>query len=180
MSQPLSATRYRSGLIALHWLMLVLIIGVYAAIEFRVLYPRGSNIREGLKTLHFVLGLTIFVLVWLRLVLRLTGRVPPIAPAPPRWQLWIANIVEAAMYVFMIVMPLLGWLTLSASGDVVSLWGAALPAPIGADDRLAEQLEEIHVTIGNAGYALIALHTLAALVHHYVQRDNTLKRMLPS
>lgn len=159
--------------------MLVLLIGVYAAIEFRVLYPRGSGIREGLKTLHYVLGLTIFVLVWLRLALRFTGRVPPITPAPPQWQLWVAHVVEAAIYVFMIVMPLLGWLTLSAEGEVVSLSGVALPALVGANDGLAEQLKEIHETIGKVGYALIALHAAAALVHHYVQRDNALRRMLP-
>lgn len=175
----MTIARYRSGLILLHWLTLVLIIGVYAAIELRVLYPRGSGIREGLKTLHFVLGLTIFMLVWLRLVLRLTRRVPPIIPAPPRWQLWIAHAVEAAIYVFMMVMPLLGWLALSAAGDVVALSGMTLPALIGANDGLAERLEEIHETIGNVGYALIALHALAALVHHYLQRDNTLRRMLP-
>ena len=56
--------------IALHWLMLVLLAAVYACIELREYYPRGSDIREGLKTWHFMLGLSVFVLVWVRLVAR--------------------------------------------------------------------------------------------------------------
>lgn len=179
MNSPVETLRYRSGLIALHWLMLVLLVAVYMAIEFRVFYPRGSAIREGLKTLHFTLGLAVFALVWLRIVLRLTGRVPPITPRPPRWQLQVAHVVEFTIYVFMMAMPLLGWLTLSAEGEPISLFGLPLPALIDANAGLAEQFKEIHEVIGKAGYALIGLHALAALVHHYIQRDNTLRRMLP-
>ena len=163
----------------MHWLMLVLIVAVYAAIELRVLYPRGSVIREGLKTLHFTLGLCIFALVWLRLTLRFTNRSPLIVPPPPRWQLRIAHVVEFAIYVFMIAMPMLGWLTLSAEGKPISLFGLLLPALTGANEALAGQAKEIHELTGKAGYALLGVHALAALVHHYLQRDNTLRRMLP-
>jgi cytochrome b561 len=174
-----TTARYNSRLILLHWLMLVLIAAVYATIELRVLYPRGSALREGLKTLHFMLGLAVFALVWLRLIARLTGRIPAIVPSPPRWQLLVAHAVEFAIYVFMIAMPTLGWLALSAEGKPVSLFGLPLPALIGANGDLAGQLEEIHEVTGNVGYALIGLHALAALVHHFIQRDNTLRRMLP-
>jgi len=51
---------------------------------------------------------------------------------------------------------------------------------IGVNKGLATQLEDIHGLIGNLGYAVIGIHALAALIHHYVQRDNTLRRMLPS
>ncbi len=179
MNQNHTASRYGSLLIGLHWLMLLLIAGVYASIELRVLYPRGSDIREGLKTLHFTLGLAIFVLVWLRLYARLRSPSPPIIPHPPRWQLAIAHMSELAIYVLMITMPLLGWLSLSAQGDPVALFGWPLPQLIGANEPLAGQLEEVHELIGKIGYALIGVHALAALVHHYFQRDNTLRRMLP-
>jgi superoxide oxidase len=179
MNEHIARPRYSSGMIALHWLMLVLIVALYAAIELRVLYPRGSAIREGLKTLHFTLGLAVFLLVWLRLMLRFTSQVPPIAPQPPRWQLRIAHLGESAIYVFMIAMPLLGWLTLSAEGKPISLFGLLLPSLTGANEALAGQTKEIHEITGKAGYALIGLHALAALVHHYLQRDNTLRRMLP-
>lgn len=171
--------RYGSLLIWLHWLMLLLIVAVYASIELRVQYPRGSAIREGLKTWHFTFGLAVFALVWLRLVAKFVAPVPRIVPAPPRWQLLVAHGVEFAIYVFMVAMPLLGWAVLSGENQAVSFFGMQLPALIGENKALAKQLEEIHETIGEAGYFLIGMHAAAALVHHYVQRDNTLARMLP-
>ena len=65
--------RYGSLSIAMHWLMFLLLIGVYACIELRELYPKGSDPREALKTWHFTLGLTVFVLVWLRLACACPG-----------------------------------------------------------------------------------------------------------
>lgn len=179
MNQNDTSPRYGSLLIGLHWLMLLLIVAVYASILLRELYPRGSTIREGLKTLHFTLGLAIFLLVWLRLYARRKSPSPAIVPPPPRWQLTVAHTTELAMYLLMIAMPVLGWLTLSAEGDPASLFGLPLPLLIDANESLAARLKEVHESIGTIGYALIGLHALAALVHHYIQRDNTLRRMLP-
>jgi cytochrome b561 len=175
-----SGTRYGSLQISLHWLMLLLIIAVYACIELRELYPGGSEIRAALKTWHFMLGLAVFALVWLRLLARYFGQVPPISPVPPRWQRYAAHIAEIAIYVFMIAMPLLGWLILSGEGEPVTFFGMQLPTLIAQNKALAKQLEEIHETVGNVGYFLIGAHAAAALVHHYINRDDTLLRMLPS
>lgn len=174
-----TTARYGMPLIALHWVMLVLLVAVYACMELTEFYAKGSAIRESLKTWHYLLGLTVFVLVWLRLLARLAGGVPPIVPSPPRWQLRVAHAVEVAIYLFVIVMPVLGLLSVNADGKTISVLGFDLPALIGKNRGVAAQLEELHESIGNAGYALIGIHALAALIHHYVQRDNTLKRMWP-
>lgn len=166
-------------LIALHWVTLLLIVLVYACIELRVLYPKGSDIRENLKQLHFMFGLAVFVLVWVRLAARLASPTPPIVPAPPRWQMAIAHLSEFAIYLFMIAMPLLGWLILSAGNKPVPFFGLQLPALVGEDREFAKQLEGVHELVGKVGYFLIGIHAAAALVHHYLQRDNTLTRMLP-
>lgn len=175
-----TTSRYGIPLITLHWLMLVLIVAVYACIELREFYPKGSTIREALKTWHYLLGLTVFALVWLRLLARFAGRVPPIVPRPPHWQLRVAHAIEFAIYAFVIAMPVLGWLSVSAEGKTISLFGLELPRLTGENKGLANQLEDLHGLLGNVGYALIGIHALAALIHHYVQRDNTLRRMLPS
>jgi cytochrome b561 len=179
MSTKKAPVGYVPQLIALHWLMLLLIVLVYACIELRVLYPRGSEIRAALKTWHYMLGLGVFVLVWARLAIRLIGRTPPIIPPPPRWQMRVAHLSEFAIYIFMMAMPLLGWLILSADGELLMLFGMPLPALVAENEQLAKQLEEVHELVGNVGYFLIGIHAAAALVHHYVQRDNTLVRMLP-
>jgi cytochrome b561 len=172
--------RYGALSIGMHWLMLLLLVAVYACIELREFYPRGSDLREGLKTWHFMLGLSVFALVFMRLAIRLvSGAMPSIRPAPPVWQQRLAALMHLALYVFLIAMPLLGWLTLSASGKPIPFFGQQLPALRGADKALAGSLKEIHETIGTIGYYLVGLHAAAALVHHYVNRDDTLRRMLP-
>lgn len=174
-----SAQRYGSLSILMHWGMLVLLIAVYACIELRELYPRGSEPREALKTWHYMLGLSVFVLVWLRLLLRLSGPVPQIVPQEAAWQRGVARLVHLALYALMILLPLAGWLMLSAEGKPIPFFGLQLPALLGEDKELAKLIEEIHETGGTVGYWLVGLHALGALFHHYVVKDNTLVRMLP-
>lgn len=171
---PLSPTYSRLS-VALHWLMLFLLIAVYAAILLRENYPRGSEIREAFKAWHFSLGLMVFALVWARLIARWTGgtRARPVGGAA-----WAGALMHLALYGFMIAMPLLGWITLSAEGDPVRLFGLGLPALTGPDETLAGRTEEIHETLGTVGYWLVGLHAAAALFHHYVLRDGTLRRMI--
>ena len=173
-------SRYGSLSIGLHWLMLLLIAGVYACIELRGNFPKGSDIREGLKTWHFMLGLSILVLVLVRLAAHFIGTVPRIEPDPPKWQSLFAKLMHIALYTLMIGMPLLGWLTLSAEGKLVPFFGLQLPSLVGESKSIAGWAKELHETGGTVGYFLIGLHAAAALFHHYVVRDNTLRRMLPS
>ena len=170
---------YHTLSIAAHWLTLALLIAVYALIELRGIYPKGTAAHDAMKTWHFMLGLTVLLVVAARLILRLMFREPPITPTPPAWQMFLAKAMYVALYAFLIVMPVLGWLTLSAKGKVIPFFGIDLPALIGPDKALGNSLEDIHETIGTIGYYLIGLHVAAALFHHYFLRDNTLSRMLP-
>ena len=171
--------RYGGLSIALHWLMLVLMVGVYACIELKGNFPKGSEPRELLKQWHFMLGLSVFVLVWLRLLARLIAPAPKIVPAIPAWQALPAKLMHLALYGLMIGAPLAGWLILSAAGKPIPFFGLQLPALIGKNPELAGQIKELHELAGTAGYWLIGLHAAAGLFHHYVKRDNTLTRMLP-
>lgn len=162
--------------IALHWVMAALLVAVFACIELREFYPRGSDIREGLKTWHFMLGLTVFALVWIRLIARWRT---PLLSASSGWTRWPAAATHIALYALMIAMPLLGWLALSADGKAVPYFGLVLPPLTTPNPALAERVEELHQTLGGLGYWLIGLHTAAALFHHYILRDESLRRMLP-
>ncbi|MEQ1598433.1 MAG: cytochrome b [Methylotenera sp.] len=175
-----STERYGFLSIGLHWAMLLLLIAVYACIELREIYPKGSDPREALKTWHFMLGLAVFVLVWLRLLVNITSPVPRVMPSPPKWQMLSAKLMHAALYVLMMAMPLLGWFLLSASGKTIPFFGLELPALIVKNKDVADLIKEIHEAGGTVGYFLIALHAVAALFHHYFVRDNTLRRILPS
>jgi cytochrome b561 len=174
-----SATRYSTMSIALHWLMVVLLAVVYACIELRGIFPKGSGGRALIVEMHFMFGLTVFVLVWLRLFARALGVAPKIVPAPPAWQSLLATLMHIALYVFMIGTPILGWLIVSAQGHSVMFYGMELPPLIGENKDLAKQIKEWHELSGTVGYWLIGLHALAGIYHHYVLRDNTALRMMP-
>jgi cytochrome b561 len=174
-----SASRYGSLSIGIHWLMVLLFVAVYGSMELRELFEKGSDPREAMKTWHFMLGMLVFVLVWLRLAARLSGPTPAIQPEPPSLQQLSSRLLHLALYALMIGMPLTGWLILSADGKPIPFFGLELPALIGENKGLAKQLEELHEVVGTTGYFLIGLHTVAALYHHYIVRDNTLTRMLP-
>lgn len=178
MNTQNSTMRYNTASIALHWLMLVLFVAVYACMELKGFFPRGSDTREALKAWHFMLGMLIFALVWPRIASRLMSRASAIEPEPSKWEATSAKLAHLALYAFMIVMPLLGWLLLSAAGKPIPFFGLELPALLEKNKETADVLKEVHETLGNAGYFLIALHAAAALYHHYIKRDNTLIRML--
>lgn len=176
---PSKPDRYGALSIGLHWLMLLLLVAVYASMELRGIFPKGSALRDGMKTWHYMLGLSVFVLVWMRLAARLLTRTPVIEPALSPWQMRLSLLLHVALYLLMIVMPLLGWLLLSAGGKPIPFFGLELPALIAENKANAEQMKEIHEAFSTVGYVLIGLHAAMALFHHYWLRDNTLKRMLP-
>jgi cytochrome b561 len=174
-----STLRYGSLSIGIHWLMLLLFVAVYGTVELHELFEKGSNLREMLMTWHFMLGMLVFVLVWLRLAARLSGPTPAILPEPPGLQQLSSKLLHLALYLLMVGMPLTGWLMLSAAGKPIPFFGLELPALIGENKDLAKQIKEVHEFVGTTGYFLIGLHTVAALYHHYIKHDNTLTRMLP-
>jgi len=178
MTRDKSAPRYGRLSITLHWLMLALFVGVYSCIEIKGLLPKGDHLRGLFLGLHGFFGLSIFALVWVRLLGRLNPR-PPITPALPTWQTVLSYLMHLALYVLMIATPLLAWLMLAAGGKPVPYFGFFLPAPIAVDPELVKQLKYWHELLGSTGYWLIGLHVVAGLFHHYYVGDDTLTRMLP-
>ena len=171
---------YPAILIALHWLVFILVVTAYALTELKSFAERGSDLRSAMLRLHYLTGITVFALTWLRLAVRTLGTRPPVAPLPPRWLHAVATLFHIALYAMLIALPLLGWLALTAKAEPIHLFFFDLPfAPIELGPELARPLRAWHARVANAGYALIGLHAGAALFHHYVLRDNALVRMLP-
>jgi cytochrome b561 len=175
-----SQAYYPRPIIIMHWLTLLLLIGVYASIELHGIFPKDDPWYSTLKTWHFMLGLSVLFLTVLRLAMRAIWRqLPVIEPAAPALQEALGKLVHLVLYVFLLGLPLAGWAILSAAGKPIPFFGLELPPLIGVNKELSKQIKEVHETVANIGYGLIGLHTLAALYHHYIVKDNTLTRMLP-
>ena len=172
--------RYAPVLRRLHWLMALLILAAYLLIEQRGIFPRGSAERTAMVQGHFWVGISVFLLVWWRLVGRLRNPAPPVTPPLDRFSALASKLTHLALYAFFIVMPLLGLATAWSDGKVVLIpfTGLALPALLPENEELAHTLEDLHGSIGEAFYWVIGLHVLAAAWHHGFRRDDTLKRML--
>ncbi len=174
-----TAQGYGKLSIGLHWLMLLLLLAVYALIELRGIYPQDSAPREAMKSWHFMLGLSVLALVSIRVFLRVVQTRPAITPPLPLWQSRLATLAQVLLYGLMIGMPLAGWFLLSAAGKPIPFFGLELPSLLAENKPLAKQIKYLHALAGELGYFLIGLHAVAALFHHYVKKDNTLTRMLP-
>lgn len=165
--------------IHLHWLTLLLIAIVYAAMELRGWFPRASTTAAVMKTLHYNAGVAVWLLMFARIGLKHVYRTPIIVPAIPRWQHALSSLTHWVLYLTFLALPLLGIAILAYGETEWTLLGLTVPQFVTSDDDLLYQLKDIHALLANAGYFLIAMHAGAALFHHYIQRDNTLLRMMP-
>ena len=170
-------TAYTPVAKGLHWLMAVLILGLLALGLYMSDLPLSPQKLE-LYSWHKWAGVTVFGLVWLRLLWRLTHR-PPALPdtLSPRMR-WVAHAGHWALYGLMVVIPLSGWLMSSAKG-FQTVWFGVWPIPdlIGKDKALGDFLKEAHEALNSLLMLTLAGHVAAALWHHFVLKDDTLRRM---
>jgi len=164
----------------LHWLVALLIIGLFALGQYMSdlsMSPRKLQ----LYSWHKWFGVTVFLLVLIRLGWRLTHQPPPLPAQMLKWQRTASHIGHAALYVLMLAIPLSGWLMSSAKG-YQTVWFGVLPLPdlLGKDKQLGDMLAELHGALNGLMMLIVVIHALAALKHHFIDRDDVLKRMLPS
>lgn len=172
-------TRFTRHQIWFHWLSLLLIATAYAAIELKGIVPKTTPWHDYLKIIHFNAGCFVLVLMCIRLYFQRNQVTPEIIPTPPQWQLTFSKAIHYIMYAAFILLPLLGLIMLAVGGKQWDLVGISIPAFSVPDKATSKSIKEIHETIADIGYFLIALHAGAAIYHHYVVKDNTLQRMLP-
>jgi cytochrome b561 len=172
---------YGALAIALHWVMAVLITLLVLLGIYMVGLPDTGfdNTKINLILVHKEIGMLVLALVGLRLAWRQINPLPALEATMPEWQQVAAAFVHLCLYALMVIQPLLGWLMSSASGipvDFLTLF--TLPDLVGHDESLFQQLRQAHDWIGYFMAAVICLHAAAALRHHFVQHDDTLRKML--
>ena len=178
---PILNTTERWGFVSigLHWLTLLLILGL-ATVGLLMDELPTSPLKIQVYALHKSFGLTVLALTLLRLLWRLVAGAPQPVPGMPRWQQWAASGTHGLLYALLLAMPLSGWLYNSAAGFPLKWFGlVSLPKLTGFNTEVKHYAGETHETLFYVLAGLLLLHAAAALKHHYIDRDSTLKRMLP-
>jgi len=179
MTAATAPDRYPPMAQALHWLIALLAFTQLAMGKlFEVEADEGD---ESLLWLHAALGLLVLVLMVVRIGWRATHAVPAPPPATPPRERLIARVLFAAFYAILILLPMSGWALASIEGEPVSFFGlfTVPPLPLSGGEEAEDFIEEAHEILGNLLLLLVALHVAASLKHHFINRDDVLRRMLP-
>ena len=132
---------------------------------------------------HKAIGIAILLLTIARITWRLTHKAPPLVESLKAWEAALARVTHGLFYFLMLAVPVAGWGLHSSftKGGAVPIFGLfGFPAlPVGTDKPTVGMFHEMHEVLATAMLALLVLHVLAALKHQFVDRDGTLRRILP-
>jgi cytochrome b561 len=162
----------------LHWVIAILVIVMLSFGFFLDDVPK--EYQEFTYNLHKLTGLTILALMLIRLLWALMN-VKPLLPAGTKaWERIAEHLGHFALYLFLICMPLVGWIGSIAAGYAPKLGSIEFNLPIEKNKVLSETAFDLHNTFAIILIVLVSIHILAALFHHFIKRDGVLRRMLPS
>lgn len=169
--------RYGGPAIAFHWLTALLIAALYALGQLRDLPGHGKALSRGMLTTHYSLGLALAVVIVLRLAWRATHR----PPRPEKGLLGAAaHAAHITLYGLVVATVTLGIISRWDGGHTIPFFGLfAVPPLIDLGTAARHTLRSLHSLAANGVIILAGLHAAAALLHHYVFRDEVLHRMLP-
>ena len=172
-----TASTYGSVSKFLHWLIFLLVTGMLIFGFFLDDIPKDY---QGMAySWHKGTGLTILGLMIIRIVWALINTKPSPVAFTPMWQVFLERLVHWCLYLLLLVMPLAGWIGSVAAGHVPSIAGFAFNLPIAKNKELADLAFSTHNNVALIIIALVSLHVLAALYHHFIKKDNVLMRMWP-
>jgi cytochrome b561 len=172
--------RYNRAMIAVHWLTALLMFCIIPIGLTMTAMSRQAPAREMWFTIHKSIGITILVLVVLRVIVRAVGRTPDYPGTMSRLEHAAASAVQVLLYFVMAWMCVSGYVTSLAGGHGFD-WFFLFPMPdlVPRNRALAHVASLMHVTGQWAVYTLIAAHVLGASFHLIVRRDGVFQRMLP-
>ena len=172
--------RYTNTAVALHWLIALLIVGTFTLGLVMTDIPGISPTKLRYFSWHKWAGVTVLFLACARMLWRVRHRPPALPGAMPAWQRRAAHGLHHLLYLLIFAVPLSGYFYTLATGYPVVYFGLfQLPVLIAKNKALADTLEPVHYWLNMVMAGLVVLHVLAALKHHFVDRDDTLRRMLP-
>lgn len=167
---------YGSVIKFLHWLIALLVI-VLLCVGYLLGYIQDKAVFAKVVNVHKLVGLSVLVLMIIRLAWALINPKPEL-PNTPCWQRFIERVVHYSLYALLIAMPLTGWIMSVASGHTPKLFNWSLGLPIPESKTIGKTFFNMHTLLAIVIIVLVSLHVLAALYHHFIKKDDVLKRMM--
>mgnify|MGYP001222627128 CR=1 FL=1 len=163
----------------LHWAIFLFFVGLIVVGNLMTGMEDGDD-KWRLYGLHKSFGLTVFLLILLRIGWRFINIAPALPTQMPQHEKTLAILVHLALYAVMLLMPISGYIDSVAGGHKLNYFGLFdVPRLLEKNKELAILAETIHEFTAYLIYALVSLHVVGALKHHFTHKDNTLRRMLP-
>lgn len=170
---------YGSVTKTLHWLIALLVVGMLIFGFWLGFIPDGPQ-KGQLIGLHKSIGATILLLMVVRLWWRFVNPQPLLPITVPPWEQMAARSVHFLLYLVLFAMPITGWVMSSLGTHPVIFWGLFnITLPLAKNKVWSEYFFNAHAVIAWIIIGLLVLHVGAGLKHHFIEKNNVLKRMLP-
>jgi len=173
-------TPHEYGLVSklLHWLIAVLVMALIPIGWYMSGLSNESVLYWRMLDLHVMLGLCVLTLFVIKAGWRLVSPNPPLAASLSPWESRIARIVHGFFLIALAVIPVTGFLYLTSNGEPTSLFNIVEIPEIGEWPKAVRRLVfNVHMVFAYTVAALVVLHVGAALKHHFIDLDNTLRRI---
>ena len=173
-----SISKFSTVLKSLHWALFALVITQYSLITHREYFAATDVQKMNDMLLHKSFGLIVLFAGVAMLIVRRTGK-RPAWPSMKAWEKKLAGVVHIGLYLCLLVMPISGILMSQMRGYSVKFFGLTLPNLVSPNEQLSGVFHETHEITAWVLLGLVSVHIFAALFHHFIRKDNVLKRMLP-
>lgn len=175
----MTRTTYTRTAIFLHWLVALGLVGMFALGLYMEGLPLSPN-KLKLYSWHKWAGVSLFLVIVLRLAWRLSHRAPELPSDMSAAARFAAHVGHLLLYVLMLAIPVSGWLMSSAQGIPVVWFGIwPLPDLVAKNADLGARFQNLHMILNYVLAVVVAGHVGAALQHHFIKKDAVLARMLP-
>jgi cytochrome b561 len=179
MPSRIPPARYGAVAQSFHWIIAALVVTQFVLANLEDDLPIGAH-KLALLARHKSVGMTILMLAVLRLLWRLWNPPPALPPGMKPVERVLARASHYTFYVLLFAMPITGWMMSSAKNYSVSWFGLfTWPNLIGKNEAAFDFLRSTHHILSDALFVIAVLHILAALKHHFWNKDDVLLRMLP-
>ncbi|QFT59637.1 hypothetical protein FIU94_12455 [Sulfitobacter sp. THAF37] len=184
---PLTNTQIRYGAVSktFHWLtaLLILTLIVLGLVAEDLPYATDAELarKAWMFSLHKTLGVLVFFVALARIIWALSQPKPGLLNADRKAESFLADLVHWLLYGSLVIVPLSGWIAHAAASGFAPIWwpfGQSLPL-VPKSTAVEHAAAAVHYVAGRLLIGAILLHVAGALKHHLVDRDGTLRRMLP-